>query len=70
MKIICPNCGKVVTINKFGRHRLNLDGIKVLASLRTNGSVATTAKVYGVSRGSIRNYLKTIGVTVKEVLGK
>jgi len=70
MKVVCPNCGNEVIVSGLGRPPLNLDGIKVLASLQANGSVTLTAIEYGVSRGSIRNALKAIGLTPKEVMTK
>ena len=70
MKVVCPNCGAAVIVSGLGRPRTNLDGIKVLASLRANGSVTLTAKEYGVSRGSIRNTLKGIGLTAKDIIKK
>ena len=70
MKVKCPNCGNEILVNRLGRPRTNLDGIKVLASLQANGSVTLTAKEYGVSRGSIRNSLKALGLTTGEVVGK
>jgi hypothetical protein len=68
MKVICQNCGKEVTVDGLGRPKLNLDGIKVLATLRANGSITATAKEYAVSRGSIRNTLKGIGLTTKDTI--
>ena len=68
MKVVCPNCGNEVIVSGLGRPPLNLDGIKVLASLQANGSVTATAKEYAVSRGSIRNTLKGIGLTAKEII--
>jgi molybdenum-dependent DNA-binding transcriptional regulator ModE len=70
MKVVCPNCGKEVTVSGLGRPKLNIDGIKVLASLRANGSVTSTAREYGVSRGSIRNILKAIGLKTKDIINK
>lgn len=70
MKVVCPNCGNEVKVSGLGRPKLNLDGIKVLASLRANGSVTLTAKEYAVSRGSIRNTLKGIGLTAKDIIKK
>ena len=70
MKITCPHCGKSVVVNGIGRPLLNLDGNKVLATLRANGSVTLTAKEYGVSRGSIRNILKDIGLNTKDIIIK
>lgn len=68
MKVVCPNCGNEVIVNGLGRPKTNLDGIKVLATLRANGSVTLTAKEFGCSRGSIRNALKAIGTTSREVM--
>ena len=68
MKVVCQNCGNEVKVSGLGRPKLNLDGIKVLASLQANGSVTATAKEYAVSRGSIRNTLKGIGLTAKEII--
>jgi len=70
VKIICPNCGNEVKVSGLGRPKLKIDGIKVLASLRANGSVTATAKEYGVSRGSIRNTLKDIGLNTKDIIKK
>ena len=70
MKVVCPNCGKEVTVSGLGRPRTNLDGIKVLATLRANGSVTATAKEYAVSRGSIRNAMKAIGLKTKDIIKK
>ena len=70
MKVVCPNCGNEVIVRGLGRPKTNLDGIKVLASLKANGSVTLTAKEYRVSRGSIRNTLKAIGLTVKDFIKK
>ena len=70
MKVVCQNCGCKVIVNGLGRPKVQLDGIKVLASLQTNGSVTLTAKEYGVSRGSIRNTLKGIGLTAKDIIKK
>ena len=70
MKVVCPNCGKEVTFSGLGRPRTYLDGIKVLATLRANGSVTATAKEYAVSRGIIRNAMKGIGLTTKDIIKK
>ena len=70
MKIVCQNCGVEVKVNGLGRPKLNLDGINVLASLRANGSVTATAKEYAVSRGSIRNAMKAIGLKTKDIIKK
>ena len=70
MKVVCQNCGKEVIVGGLGRPRKKLDGNKVLASLRASGSVAATAKEYGVSRGSIRNTMKAIGLTTKDIIKK
>jgi molybdenum-dependent DNA-binding transcriptional regulator ModE len=70
MKIVCQNCGVEVIVRGLGRPNLNLDGIKVLASLRANGSVTATAKEYAVSRGSIRNAMKAIGLKTKDIIKK
>ena len=60
MKIKCHHCGESILINGMGRPKLNLDGNKVLASLRATGSVTLTAKEFSCSRGSIRNAIKTV----------
>jgi hypothetical protein len=70
MKVSCPNCGNEVIISGLGRLRKKLDGIKVLASLRANGSVTATAREYAVSRGSIRNAMKAIGLKTKDIIRK
>ena len=70
MKVVCQNCGAEVIVSGFGRPRKNLAGNKVLASLRANGSVTATAIEYGVSRGSIRNAMKGIGLTTKDIIKK
>jgi molybdenum-dependent DNA-binding transcriptional regulator ModE len=70
MKVVCQNCGSGVLVKGLGRPKLNIDGIKVLASLRANASVTSTAKEYGVSRGSIRNILKDIGLNTKDIIIK
>ena len=70
MKVVCQNCGSEVIVRGLGRPRTNLDGIKVLAILRANGSVTLTAKEYAVSRGSIRNAMKGIGLTTKDIIKK
>ena len=60
MKVRCPNCGQEVIVNGIGRPRLNLDGVKVLTSLKANASVTATAKEFHCSRSSIRNAIKGI----------
>jgi hypothetical protein len=57
-------------VNGLGRKRLHPAGNKVLASLQTSGRVTLTAQEHGVSRGSIRNALKAIGVTPADVIKK
>ncbi len=70
MKILCQHCGQWTDTHISGRKRLDLDGNKVLASLHATKNVTATAQQFGVSRGSIRNALKSIGTTSKAVLGK
>jgi molybdenum-dependent DNA-binding transcriptional regulator ModE len=60
MKIICPYCGKEVSVNKLGRKPLNLNGVEVYASLQAHGTISATARKYGVSRASIRKAIKNI----------
>jgi molybdenum-dependent DNA-binding transcriptional regulator ModE len=70
MKVVCQNCGNEVKVSGLGRPKLNLDGIKVLATLRACGSVTATAKKYAVSRASIRNAMKGVGLTTKDIIKK
>ena len=70
MKVVCQNCGSEVLVKGLGRPKLNIDGIKVLATLTANGSVTATAKEYAVSRGSIRKAMKGIGLTTKDIIKK
>jgi len=64
--IVCPHCGAWFRL-PTGRRPLHLDGNNVLASLQASGSVTLTAREFGVSRGSVRNALKAVGVTAAEV---
>ena len=70
MKVECPNCGNEVIVSGLGRPKKKLDGIKVLATLQASGSVTATAKEYAVSRGSIRNVMKAIGLKTKDIIKK
>ena len=70
MKVVCPHCGKSVTVNGIGRRPLHYSVKNVCDALLSTGSIKLTAEKLHCSRGHIYNVLKQRGMTPKEVLRK
>lgn len=67
MIIVCPHCGKSVTVNGMGRKPLNIPVKIICDRLRAHSTVAGVALELGCSRGYIHKTLEAVGLTVKEV---
>ena len=68
MKIQCPHCGKLVTVNGLGRKPLNIPLKNVCEALQTNRSVAAAAKELNCSQGYIFKVLKANELKLKDVI--
>lgn len=69
MIILCPHCGKSVTVNGMGRKPLNIPVKIICDTLRAHSTVLEAALELGCSRGYIYKTLEVAGLTVKGVRG-
>jgi len=68
MKIECPHCGKVVTVNGLGRKRLNIPLKNICEALQLFRNVAIVAQEFNCSQGYIYKILKENGLKLKDVI--
>ena len=68
MIVQCPNCGKSVVVNGFGRKPLNIPLKNVCDSLQAHRNVVTAANALGCSAAYIFGVLKANGIKLKEVI--
>jgi hypothetical protein len=57
MKIICPDCGKVIEVHGLGRKRLELPVKNIYDSLALGKGIPAIASELGCSRGYIYSIL-------------
>ncbi len=63
MKVQCPHCGGMVTVNGLGRKAFQIPVTKVCDALRGHHSVTAAASELGCSRAYIYKVLKAAGLT-------
>ena len=62
MRIKCPHCHQIITVNGLGRPRLDMPVKNVLDAISRYKTIAGAARVLGVSRGYIYNRIKETGL--------
>jgi hypothetical protein len=70
MIIICPHCGKPVTVKGLGRKPLNIPLKNVLESLQVYRNVKAAAEELGCSQSYIFGVLKSSNLRLKDLLGR
>jgi hypothetical protein len=65
MQIVCPGCGKKISVSIGGRKRLGIPVKNVCDALAGNSTVRQAAEKLGCSRGYIYKVLKEHGVSPK-----
>lgn len=68
MKIKCPQCGNLVTVNGLGRQKRNIPVKLICDTLRDSCTITLAAKTLNCSRGYIYDVLKQIGKSPKEFI--
>ena len=68
MIVLCPNCGKPVTVNGLGRKPLNIPLKYICDALQAHRSVEAAAQELSCSQGYIFNALKANGLKLKDVI--
>lgn len=68
MLVQCPHCGGMVTVNGFGRRRLDIPLKNVCESLKAHRNVAAAAQHLNCSQGYIFKVLKDNGLRPKDVI--
>jgi len=58
MQVICPHCGKPLTVNGLGRKSLNLPVQNIRDKFKACGSITEIAKEFHCSRASIYRAIK------------
>lgn len=68
MKVTCPHCGGMVTVNGLGRRRLNIPFKNVCESLKAHRNVVAAATELGCSPAYIFGVLKANGLKLRDVI--
>ena len=70
MKVKCPNCDNIITINGLGRKPLNISLKNICESLISTKNIKDTARELHCSEGYVYNTLKVNGLKLKEVIAE